>query len=49
MEKEIYPINATLVERMIAYMEYGMTDEAEALAIVGDHLEECASWELEWL
>ena len=48
MEQDIYPVNATLVERIMAYMEYGLVEEAETLATLGDRLEECFSYDIDW-
>ena len=38
--------NATMVERIMYYVETDQHDKAKALAKLGDHLEACASWEL---
>ena len=48
MEQEIYPANATLIERIMAYMEYGLVEEAETLAMLGDRLEECFACDIYW-
>lgn len=40
--------NATLVERITYYVETDERRKAKALAKVGDYLEECWQWELEW-
>ena len=38
--------NENVVERIMAYVEEGMYTEAEVLASVVDHLEECYRWEV---
>ena len=38
--------NATMVERIMYYVETDQHHKAQALAKLGDHLEECFSWEL---
>ena len=44
---ELTPLpTATMVERIMFYVETDQHDKAEALAKLGDHLEACASWEL---
>ena len=40
------PINAGLMERIVWYVQEDRNVEAEALAKLGDFLEECWSWEL---
>ena len=47
-QQEIYPENATLVERIMAYMEYGLIEEAETLARLGDVLEEAFWYDVTW-
>ena len=46
MNKEAPTPNATMVERIMFYVETGQHQKAQALAKLGDHLEECFSWEL---
>ena len=46
MEK-IQP-NATLVERIQHYVENDLHEQARALAQVGDYLEECFLWDIEF-
>ena len=48
MEQELYPANATLIERIMAYMNYGLVEEAETLAALGDLLEERFSYDIYW-
>jgi hypothetical protein len=43
----IYPPNATLVQRIVAYVENDMKTEAASLAALGDHLEECLCRDIE--
>ena len=38
--------NENVVERIMAYVEGGKYAEAETLATVVDHLEECYRWEV---
>jgi len=45
---DIYPPNATLVQRIMAYMENDMETEAASLAALGDYLEECFCWDIEF-
>lgn len=45
---KIYSDNATLVERIMAYVEHDLHEEAATLAALGDYLEECALWQLEY-
>ena len=42
----IYEENATLVERIMAYVSNDQHEQAEALAKLGDHLEECYTWDI---
>lgn len=44
----IYNDNATLVERIMAYVANDEDNKAAALAKLGDHLEECYSWDVEF-
>ena len=48
MENRIYDINATLVERIMAYVENEENQKAATLAKVGDHLEECYTWDIDF-
>ena len=45
---DIYPPNATLIERIMAYMDNDMETEAASLAALGDYLEECFCWDIEF-
>ena len=38
--------NATLVERIMSYVDEGENEKAEALAQVADYLEECYLWDV---
>ena len=38
--------NATLVERIMSYVDEGDHEKAEALASVADYLEECYLWDV---
>lgn len=40
--------NATLVERIQHYVENDFHEKAKALAQVGDYLEECFLWDIEF-
>jgi len=40
--------NATLVERMQFYINFDDKEKAKALAIVGDFLEECYCWDIDF-
>ena len=40
--------NATLVERITFYVEHDEEEKAKALAKLGDYLEECFLWDIEW-
>jgi hypothetical protein len=40
--------NMTLVERIHGYVERNQTEKARALAMVGDYLEECWQWEIDF-
>ena len=42
----IYPPNATLVERIMAYVAADMHDEAATLCALADQLEENFYWEI---
>jgi hypothetical protein len=42
------PENSTLVARIEWYVERGRYREAKALATLGDLLEECFSWDVEF-
>ena len=44
----VYPPNATLIERIMAYMDNDMETEAASLAALGDYLEECFCWDIEF-
>jgi|11BtaG_2_1085332.scaffolds.fasta_scaffold19273_2 hypothetical protein len=46
--ERIYDDNATLVERIMAYVANDEEIKAAALAKVGDHLEECYTWEIDF-
>ena len=48
MEQRIYDDNATLVERIMAYVANDENKKAEVLAKVGDHLEECYTWDIDF-
>ena len=43
------PITATTLERIMFYVENDMEDKARALAQLCDHLEECYSWEIDFV
>ena len=43
------PPNATTLERIMFYVENDMEDKARALAQLCDHLEECYSWEIDFV
>jgi hypothetical protein len=45
---DLYPPNATLVERIMAYVANDMETEAASLAALGDYLEECFQWDIEF-
>lgn len=40
--------NATLVERIQHYVAVGTPEKAKALAQLGDYLEECYCWDIEF-
>ena len=42
----IYPPNATLIERIMAYVEHDLHEEAATLAALADQLEENYQWEI---
>ena len=44
--ERIYDENATLVERIMAYVANDQEEKAAALAQLGDHLEECYTWDI---
>ena len=46
MNKAKPPKNTGLMDRIVWYVENDMNIKAQALAQLGDHLEECYSWEL---
>ena len=46
--EQLYPPNATLIERVVAYMHYDLHEHAEELALVGDHLEDCLEWDIDF-
>jgi hypothetical protein len=46
MNKAKPPKNFGLADRIVWYVENDMNVKAKALAKLGDHLEECFSWEL---
>ena len=48
MENRIYDDNATLIERIMAYVANDEETKAAILAQVGDHLEECYSWDVDF-
>ncbi len=41
--------NETMLERITAYVQEGFYEQAEALVVVGDQLEENFHWELGFL
>lgn len=43
-----YHENATLIERILWYVEHGYDHQAKLLANLGDHLEECFLWDVEF-
>lgn len=49
MDRTIYPPNATLLERITAYVEHDMFVRAETLVNIGNLLEECYSYDLEFI
>lgn len=42
------PANATLVERIRFYVDTGQYQRGKALAQLGDYLEECFDWDVEF-
>tara|TARA_R100001594_G_scaffold147246_1_gene199942 strand:+ start:4614 stop:4775 length:162 start_codon:yes stop_codon:yes gene_type:complete len=40
------PTNATLIDRIMYYVNHNEKDKGAALAKLGDYLEECFLWEL---
>tara|TARA_Y100001973_G_C5178114_1_gene323286 strand:- start:1415 stop:1570 length:156 start_codon:yes stop_codon:yes gene_type:complete len=40
--------NATVVERIMYYVNYDDKEKARALATVADFLEECYVWDVAW-
>ena len=40
--------NETLVQRIMTYVALGAFEQAETLAKVGDHLEACYLWDVEF-
>ena len=40
--------NATLVERIQFYVQFDESRKAKALAQLGDYLEDCFEWEIEF-
>ncbi len=42
------PTNATLVERIMIYVEWEQPEKAACLATLGDHLEECFLWDVQF-
>ena len=42
------PANSTLVERIMFYVKHDEEDRAKALAQLGDYLENCFEYELDW-
>ena len=43
-----HPTNATLVDRIMHYCQDNEHQKAAALAQLGDYLEECFLWEIEF-
>ena len=43
---DLYPPNATLVERIMAYVANDRHEEAAVLAAIADQLEENYAWEI---
>ena len=46
MKAEHPPTNATLVDRIMHYVQHNEHQKGAALAQLGDYLEECFLWEL---
>lgn len=46
--ERIYDENATLVERIMAYVANDEADKAAVLAHVADHLELCYTWDVDF-
>lgn len=42
------PVNATLIERITFYVERDEDEKAKALAHLGDYLENCFEYDLDW-
>ena len=45
MNSDLLP-NATMVDRIMHYVETDQTEKAQALAVLGDFLEDCFSYTL---
>ena len=49
MDQTIYPPNATLLERITAYVDHDMFVRAETLVSIGNLLEECYSYDIKFI